>query len=64
MVRNVSQAATGTHEVTTNIGGVAYASEETGAAASQVLGAASELSRQSAHLRAEVGRFLDTVRAA
>ncbi|HJE24696.1 MAG TPA: methyl-accepting chemotaxis protein [Methylorubrum populi] len=64
IVRNVSQAATGTHEVTTNIGGVASASEETGAAASQVLGAASELLRQSAHLRAEVGQFLDTVRAA
>ncbi len=32
--------------------------------ASQVLAAASELSRQSEHLGAEVGRFLATVRAA
>ncbi|HEV2544845.1 MAG TPA: methyl-accepting chemotaxis protein [Methylobacterium sp.] len=64
IVRNVAQAATGTGEVTTNIAGVARASEETGAAASQVLGAASELSRQSERLSAEVSRFLTTVRAA
>ena len=42
IVRNVSQAAMGTGEVTHNIAGVAGAAEETGAAASQVLGAASE----------------------
>ncbi|KMO19524.1 chemotaxis protein [Methylobacterium indicum] len=64
IVRNVSQAASGTSEVTHNITGVAHASEETGAAASQVLSAASELSRQSEHLSAEVHRFLDNVRAA
>ena len=64
IVRNVAQAATGTSEVTHNIAGVAHASEETGAAAAQVLGAASELSQQSDHLRSEVRRFLETVRAA
>ena len=64
IVRNVAQAATGTGEVTTNIAGEAGAAEETGAAASQVLVSASELSRQSEHLNAEVGRFLATVRAA
>ncbi|MCJ2119265.1 methyl-accepting chemotaxis protein [Methylobacterium sp. J-001] len=64
IVRNVSQAAMGTGEVTSNISGVASAAEETGAAASQVLDASSELSRQSEHLAAEVGRFLATVRAA
>jgi methyl-accepting chemotaxis protein len=64
IVRNVSQAATGTGEVTVNIAGVAGAAEETGAAASQVLGAASELSRQSEHLNSELGRFLATIRAA
>ncbi|WP_438344599.1 methyl-accepting chemotaxis protein [Methylorubrum populi] len=64
IVRNVAQAATGTGEVTTNIAGVARASEETGAAAAQVLGAASDLSRQSEQLSAEVSRFLATVRAA
>ena len=64
IVRNVSQAAAGAGEVTSNIAGVAQASEETGAAASQVLSSASELSRQSEHLRSEVARFLATVRAA
>ncbi|KAA0121853.1 HAMP domain-containing protein [Methylobacterium sp. P1-11] len=64
IVRNVAQASAGTNEVTGNIAGVAQASEETGAAASQVLSAASELSRQSEHLGAEVNRFLATVRAA
>ena len=64
IVRNVAQASTGTSEVTGNMAGVAQASEETGAAAGQVLDAASELSRQSEHLGAEVGRFLATVCAA
>ncbi|MCP1552391.1 methyl-accepting chemotaxis protein [Methylorubrum extorquens] len=64
IVRNVSQAAVGAGEVTSNIAGVAQASEETGAAATQVLASASELSRQSEHLRAEVAHFLATVRAA
>ncbi len=64
IVRNVAQAAQGTSAVTGNISGVARASEETGAAAGQVLGAASELSRQSEHLSAEVSRFLSSVRAA
>ncbi|TXN29556.1 methyl-accepting chemotaxis protein [Methylobacterium sp. WL30] len=64
IVRNVAQASAGTSEVTGNIAGVAQASEETGAAAAQVLASASELSRQSEHLGAEVARFLATVRAA
>ncbi|MCJ2099715.1 methyl-accepting chemotaxis protein, partial [Methylobacterium sp. E-046] len=61
LVRNVSQAATGTDQVTGNITGVAQASEATGAAASQVRGAAGELSRQSEYLSAEVSRFLATI---
>ncbi|ACA15786.1 methyl-accepting chemotaxis sensory transducer [Methylobacterium sp. 4-46] len=64
IVRNVAQASTGTAEVTRTIAGVAQASEETGAAAAQVLASASELSRQSEHLRTEVAGFLATVRAA
>lgn len=64
IVRNVAQAAAGTGEVTTNIAGVAGAAEMTGAAATQVLASASELSVQSEHLNAEVHRFLETVRAA
>lgn len=64
IVRNVAHAAAGTGEVTHNMAGLAQASEETGAAATQVLASASELSRQSEHLAAEVQSFLDTVRAA
>ncbi|CAA2158214.1 Methyl-accepting chemotaxis protein PctA [Methylobacterium brachiatum] len=64
IVRNVSQAASGTDEVTTNITGVAQAAEQTGAAAHQVLDAATALSRQSAQLSQEVADFLHTVRAA
>ncbi len=64
IVRNVAQAAAGTAEVTRNIAGAASAAEDTGAAALQVLDAASELSRQSEHLTGEVARFLHTVRAA
>ncbi len=60
----MAQASAGTSDVTSNIVGVAGAAEETGAAASQVLASASELSRQSEHLGAEVSRFLATVRAA
>ncbi len=62
-MRNVSQAAIGTSEVTGTIAGVAQASEEP-ERRQQVLSAASELSRQSEHLGAEVERFLATVRAA
>jgi methyl-accepting chemotaxis protein len=64
IVRNVSQAAAGSGEVTANIVGVAQASEHTGAAATQVLFSASELSQQSARLSTQVATFLATVRAA
>ncbi|WP_311274270.1 methyl-accepting chemotaxis protein [Methylobacterium sp. WCS2018Hpa-22] len=64
IVRNINQAAEGTGEVTTTIASVAGAAEETGAAASQVLASASELSRESEHLNAEVAQFLATIRAA
>ena len=59
----MAQAASGTGAVTTMVH-VARAAEETGAAASPMLGAASELSRQSEQLSSEVGRCLATVRAA
>ncbi|HYD98574.1 MAG TPA: HAMP domain-containing methyl-accepting chemotaxis protein [Alphaproteobacteria bacterium] len=61
---NVSQAAQGTGAVTTNIVGVNQAAAETGSAATQVLSAAGGLSVEAARLRAEVDRFIATVRAA
>ena len=62
--RNVQQAAHGTQQVSANIGDVQRGSSETGSASSQVLAAARTLSRDSDRLRTEVGKFLDTVRAA
>jgi methyl-accepting chemotaxis protein len=64
IVVNVSRAAAGTSEVTSNIVGVAETAEVAGTSARQVLSSASALSDQSAHLSAEVGRFLSIVRAA
>jgi methyl-accepting chemotaxis protein len=61
---NVHQAAQGTNDIATNIEGVSRAASDTGAAASQVLSAAGELSKQSETLRRDVDDFLATVRAA
>jgi methyl-accepting chemotaxis protein len=62
--RNVQQAARGTHQVSSNISDVQRGASETGAASSQVLSAAQSLSGDSHRLRLEVGKFLDSVRAA
>ncbi|GLH79200.1 methyl-accepting chemotaxis protein [Bradyrhizobium sp. SSBR45G] len=62
--RNIQQAAQGTHEVSSNITDVQHSASETGSASSQVLSAAQSLSQDSNRLRLEVGRFLNTVRAA
>jgi methyl-accepting chemotaxis protein len=64
IARNVDQAAQGTTEVTRNITGVNRAAETSSASASQVLSSATELARQSERLRAEMQKFLVTVRAA
>ncbi len=64
IVQAVTQASTGTSEVTQNITGVARMAEETGAGASQVLSASSELATQAEHLRHQMNLFLDQVRAA
>jgi methyl-accepting chemotaxis protein len=62
--RNVQQAAHGTTQVSSNIGDVQRGASETGSASAQVLSAAQLLSRDSERLKAEVGRFLNSVRAA
>jgi len=64
ITRNVMQAAQGTQEVTSNISSVKDAATSTGAAASQVLSAAGDLSRQSEHLTGEVNGFLADLKAA
>jgi methyl-accepting chemotaxis protein len=62
--RNVQQAAQGTQQVSSNITDVQRGASETGSASSQVLSAAKSLSSDSNRLKLEVGRFLNTVRAA
>jgi methyl-accepting chemotaxis protein len=64
IARNVTQTAQATQEVTANIGGVSAAAHETGGAASLVLTAASNLSKQAEQLSGEVNVFLAGVRAA
>jgi methyl-accepting chemotaxis protein len=62
--RNVQQAAHGTQRVSSNITDVRRDASETGSASSQVLSAAKALSGDSNRLRLEVGKFLNSVRAA
>jgi methyl-accepting chemotaxis protein len=64
IARNVQLAAEGTQRVTGNIAGVKAAANTTGAAATQVLGAAGALSTQSERLSREVDLFLAGVKAA
>jgi methyl-accepting chemotaxis protein len=62
--RNIQHAAQGTSQVSSNISDVQRGADETGAASAQVLSAAQSLSVESNRLKLEVGKFLDTVRAA
>jgi methyl-accepting chemotaxis protein len=62
--RNVQQAAHGTQQVSSNITDVQRGASETGSASSQVLSAAQSLSGESNRLKLEVGKFLNSVRAA
>ena len=64
IARNVEQAAAGTVEVSNTIEGVTKAAGETGTGASEVLDAATELTRQSERLGQEVDRFIAKVRSA
>ncbi len=64
IARNIQQASKGTSEVTANIASVNEAAQATGAAATQVLSAASELNKNSELLKREVDEFLREVRAA
>jgi methyl-accepting chemotaxis protein len=62
--RNVQQAAQGTQQVSSHITDVQRGASETGSASSQVLSAAQLLSGDSNRLKLEVGKFLNSVRAA
>jgi methyl-accepting chemotaxis protein len=62
--RNVQQAAQGTTQVSSNIVDVQRGAGETGSASAQVLSAAQSLSGEAGRLKTEVGKFLNSVRAA
>jgi methyl-accepting chemotaxis protein len=62
--RNVQQASQGTQQVSSNIADVQRGATETGSASSQVLSAAQSLSSDGNRLKLEVGKFLNSVRAA
>jgi len=62
--RNIQQAAHGTQQVSSSITDVQHGATETGSASAQVHSAAKSLSSDSNRLKLEVGKFLDSVRAA
>jgi len=64
IAQGVQAAATGTLDVADNIERVASGARETGTTSGQMLKSAQALSEVSVHLRDEVEKFLDSVRAA
>ena len=62
--RNVGEATNSTNEVNANVTKIKAGALENRSATDQLLGAASELSQQSVHLKDEVDKFLAGVRAA
>ncbi|HEY2210079.1 MAG TPA: methyl-accepting chemotaxis protein [Bradyrhizobium sp.] len=64
IARNVQQAALGSTQVATSIADVNRGAGDTGTASSQVLSSAQLLSTENKRLKAEVVKFLATVRAA
>ena len=64
IARNVQQAAVGSTQVATSIADVNRGAGDTGTASSQVLASAQLLSSENKRLKAEVVKFLATVRAA
>ncbi|TFZ58447.1 methyl-accepting chemotaxis protein [Methylorubrum sp. Q1] len=64
IARNVQEAARGTEQVTGSVSGMRQGAGETGSAATQVLGAARQLARDSEGLGRTVANFLADVKAA
>jgi methyl-accepting chemotaxis protein len=64
IARNVQQAAIGSTQVATSIADVNRGAGDTGSASAQVLSSAQLLSNENKRLKAEVVKFLATVRAA
>lgn len=64
IARNVAEVSAGAQDISRDMATLNEGAASTGAAASQVLGSARSLARQSAALRAEVEQFVGTIRAA
>jgi methyl-accepting chemotaxis protein len=64
IARNIQQAATGAEEVTGSLVLVRDAAKDTGEAATGLLGAAGQLSRNSGELHTQVNEFLAALKAA
>lgn len=64
IAHNVTAAAQGTREVTETIHGINAASMDTGRTSEKVLDSSEQLAGQAERLRAEVGRFITSLRAA
>ena len=64
IARNVQQTAVSTRVVTSSIGAVSQAANDTGTAASQVLAAAGDLSRQAEGLSGQMHRFITSMKTA
>ncbi len=64
IAQSVRAAASGTADVAVNIRNAARGAGETGETSSRMFASARALSSESLHLKAEVGKFLDGVRAA
>ncbi len=64
IARNVQEAAQGTEQVAVGLTGVRDVADQTGTAATQVLSASGDLSRQAESIRASVEAFVSRMRAA
>jgi methyl-accepting chemotaxis protein len=64
ITRSTQNAAQGTSGLSATIGGISDGAVETGTAAGTVVTAAGAVDQQTAHLRAEIDRFLAGIRAA
>jgi methyl-accepting chemotaxis protein len=64
IAQSVRAAASGTADVAVNIRNAAHGARETGETSSRMFASAKALSSESLHLKAEVEKFLDGVRAA
>jgi len=64
IARNIQQAAAGTQNVSSNIGGVSSVANQTGETAAHVLESSTSLAAESEVLSNQVARFLDRIKAA